>query len=70
MLVCDEITAALDTVTQAAILDLLKYGPRTGLSVVLIACNLAVAENVADEIRVLADGRLGSEPSAVSSRFD
>jgi peptide/nickel transport system ATP-binding protein len=59
VLICDEITAALDTVTQAAILDLLTEQCRdTGLCVVLITHNLAVADHIADEIRVLADGRL------------
>jgi peptide/nickel transport system ATP-binding protein len=67
VLVCDEITA----VTQAAVLDLLaEYGRDLGLSIVLITHNRAVAENFADDIRALADGRLSGGPVSVTPRFD
>jgi peptide/nickel transport system ATP-binding protein len=63
VLVCDEVTAALDTVTRTAILDLLAEHRRdTGLSVVLVTHDLAVADHV-DDVRVLTDGRL-EEPQA------
>lgn len=59
VLICDEITAALDTVTQAAVLDLLAARCRgTGLAMVLITHNPAVAGRLATYVRVLAGGRL------------
>ncbi|RSM69673.1 ABC transporter ATP-binding protein [Kibdelosporangium aridum] len=69
VLICDEITAALDTVTQAEILNLLAEHCRdTGLSIVLITHNLAAANHIADEIHVLADGRLEQSRAAQGVR--
>jgi peptide/nickel transport system ATP-binding protein len=59
VLVCDEVTAALDTVTQQAIVDLLAELCRErDLSVVLITHSIAVARRLADEVVLLADGRV------------
>jgi peptide/nickel transport system ATP-binding protein len=64
VLVCDEVTAALDTVTRTAILDLLAEHRRdTGLSIVLVTHDLAVADH-ADDVRVLTDGRLEEPQTA------
>jgi peptide/nickel transport system ATP-binding protein len=58
VLVCDEVTSALDTVTQAAVLELLRG---LGLAIVLITHDPAVAAGVADRVLVLADGRVAAE---------
>jgi peptide/nickel transport system ATP-binding protein len=58
VLVCDEVTSALDTVTQAAVLELLR---RLALTIVLITHDPAVATGVADRVLVLADGRVATE---------
>jgi ABC-type glutathione transport system ATPase component len=52
------VTSALDTVTQAAVLELLR---RLALAIVLITHDPAVAAGVADRVLVLADGRVATE---------
>jgi peptide/nickel transport system ATP-binding protein len=58
VLICDEVTSALDTVTQAAVLELLRG---LELAVVLITHDPTVAAGVADRVLVLADGRVATE---------
>jgi peptide/nickel transport system ATP-binding protein len=58
VLICDEVTSALDTVTQAAVLGLLR---ELGLAVVLITHDPAVAAGTADRVLVLADGCVATE---------
>jgi peptide/nickel transport system ATP-binding protein len=58
VLICDEVTSALDTVTQAAVLELLRG---LELAVVLITHDPTVAARVADRVLVLADGRVATE---------
>jgi peptide/nickel transport system ATP-binding protein len=58
VLVCDEVTSALDTVSQTAVLELVRG---LGLAVVLITHDPAVAAGVADRVLVLADGRVAIE---------
>jgi peptide/nickel transport system ATP-binding protein len=58
VLICDEVTSALDTITQAAVLELLRG---TELAVVLITHDPTVAAGVADRVLVLADGRVATE---------
>jgi peptide/nickel transport system ATP-binding protein len=58
VLICDEVTSALDTVTQAGVLELLRG---LGLAVVLITHDPAVAAGTADRVLVLADGRVATE---------
>jgi peptide/nickel transport system ATP-binding protein len=68
VLLCDEVTSALDLVTQAAVLALLAEVRRQfGLAVVLVTHDLAVAAGVADRLLILADGRVVEEgtPDAV-----
>ncbi|UGT63094.1 ABC transporter ATP-binding protein [Nocardia asteroides] len=55
LLIADEITTALDTVTRAAILDVLAA---LGTTRVVIAHDLAVIARIADTVAVLHDGRL------------
>ncbi|MEV0358764.1 ATP-binding cassette domain-containing protein [Nocardia sp. NPDC050697] len=55
LLVADEITTALDTVTRAAILDVLAT---LGITRVVIAHDLAVITRIADTVAVLHEGRV------------
>jgi peptide/nickel transport system ATP-binding protein len=58
VLICDEVTSALDTVTQAGVLELLRG---LGLAVVLVTHDPAVAAGTADRVLVLTDGRVATE---------
>ena len=59
VLICDEITTALDTLVQAQIVELLREIQReTGISVLFITHDLALAHEVAHRIGVLSEGRL------------
>jgi peptide/nickel transport system ATP-binding protein len=59
VLVCDEITSALDSVTQAGVLRLLgELRAEHGLAVVFITHDAAVAAAVSDRVLVLAGGRV------------
>ena len=74
LMVCDEITSALDVSVQAAIIDLLReLRTQMGLSLLFITHNLALIRTIADRVAVMTEGRiveLGptatvlSEPSA------
>jgi peptide/nickel transport system ATP-binding protein len=69
LLLCDEIVSALDVSVQAAILDLLReLQQATGLSLLFITHDLAVARWYADRVAVLHHGRL-CEIGAVESIF-
>ncbi|AYG62608.1 ABC transporter ATP-binding protein [Rhizobium jaguaris] len=58
LIICDEITSALDTVVAAAIIDLLKELQRElHLSYIFISHDLSVVEAICDEIVVMYDGR-------------
>ena len=57
LILCDEITSALDTVVAAAMIELLKELQRElGLSYIFISHDLSVVEAVCDEIMVMYDG--------------
>ena len=59
MLVCDEITSALDVSVQAAIVTLLADLRRTmGLSLLFVTHNLALIRTLADRIAVMSGGRI------------
>jgi peptide/nickel transport system ATP-binding protein len=59
VLVCDEVTSALDVLVQAAIVELLAGLQRDlGLSMLFVTHNLPLVRSVADRVAVMADGRI------------
>ena len=59
VLVCDEVTSALDVSVQAAIIEQLRaLQHRLGLSIVFITHNLAVVRSIAQRAVVLMHGRV------------
>ena len=59
ILVCDEITSALDVSVQAVVLELLRdLRARLGISVVFITHDLGVVAAVAEQVLVLHDGAI------------
>jgi peptide/nickel transport system ATP-binding protein len=62
LLICDEITSALDSSVQATILDLISDLRRElGLGVLFISHDIGVVARVADRVLVLDEGRLCEE---------
>lgn len=78
VLICDEITTALDTIVQQQIIDLLKQiQSDTAISLLFITHDLALAHEFAHRVGVLSEGKLveiGSmaefvqDPQAAESR--
>jgi peptide/nickel transport system ATP-binding protein len=59
VLICDEITSALDVSVQAAIVELLGELQRElGLSMVFVTHNLPLVRSIAQKVVVLADGSI------------
>jgi peptide/nickel transport system ATP-binding protein len=59
LLVCDEITSALDVSVQAAIVELLDELRRgIGLSLLFVTHNLALIRTIADRVAVMSAGRI------------
>ncbi|MBO9467806.1 ABC transporter ATP-binding protein [Tropicibacter sp. R15_0] len=59
LILCDEITSALDTVVAAAMLDLLKDLQRDlGLSYMFISHDLSTVEAICDDVLVMYQGQL------------
>lgn len=59
ILVCDEITSALDVSIQGAITDLLtRIKNERGISLLFVTHNLALTRTIADRVLVLRQGRL------------
>ena len=74
IIVCDEITSALDVSVQAAIIELLRRLQRDrGLSILFITHNLALVRSIAQEVIVLHEGRVverGSTDAVLSHPTD
>jgi peptide/nickel transport system ATP-binding protein len=59
LLLCDEVTSALDVSVQAAVVELLgELREQLGLTMVFITHNLALIRSVADSVVVMTQGRL------------
>jgi peptide/nickel transport system ATP-binding protein len=59
VLICDEITSALDVSVQAAIVELLGTLQRElGLSMVFVTHNLPLVRSIAQRVAVLAEGSI------------
>ena len=70
VIVCDEITSALDTVVAAAVIDLLKEMQRELLvSYIFISHDLSVVEAICDEIVVMYNGRKVEEITPAVSKI-
>lgn len=70
LLVCDEVTSALDVSVQAAIVELLgELQKDLGLGLLFITHNLALIRTIAQEVAVMADGRI-VEAGSVASVLD
>ncbi len=71
LILCDEITSALDTVVAAAVIELLKELQRElGLSYIFISHDISVVEAICDEIVVMYAGEKVEQlmPSATGKR--
>jgi peptide/nickel transport system ATP-binding protein len=59
VLICDEVTSALDVSVQAAIVDLLgKLQRELGLSMVFVTHNLPLVRSIAQRVAVLSEGNI------------
>ena len=59
LLICDEVTSALDVSVQAAIVDLVDGLRRElGLGILFVTHNLALIRTVAQEVAVMSEGRI------------
>jgi peptide/nickel transport system ATP-binding protein len=67
VLVCDEITSALDVSTQASILELLgELRNRMDLTIIFITHHLALVRAIADRALIMRDGVVVEEGSAAT----
>ncbi|UVL22204.1 ABC transporter ATP-binding protein [Pseudomonas donghuensis] len=58
VLICDEVTSALDVSVQAAILALLKQLQGEGMTLVFVTHDLGVVRAIADRVVVIKQGRI------------
>lgn len=59
ILLCDEITSALDVTTQSAVTEeLMRLKKDMGTTIILVTHNLGMASCIADRIAIMKDGRI------------
>jgi peptide/nickel transport system ATP-binding protein len=59
VIICDEVTSALDVSVQASIVDLiLRLRREMGLTVIFVTHNLALVPEIAESVAVLKNGRI------------
>ncbi|MEE1924362.1 ABC transporter ATP-binding protein [Pseudomonas sp. 148P] len=61
VLICDEVTSALDVSVQAAILGLLRELQEEGMTLVFVTHDLGVVRAIADRVLVVKEGRIVEE---------
>ena len=67
VLICDEVTSALDVSVQAQVLELLgRLQKEMNLSLIFISHNLAVVERLVDDLLVLQSGKTVEQGEAAS----
>ncbi|MGW5643292.1 ABC transporter ATP-binding protein [Saccharopolyspora sp. NPDC003752] len=65
VLICDEITSALDVSVQSAIVDLLRdLREKMGLALVFVTHNIALVRNIAQRVAILQNGRIVEQAPA------
>ncbi|MHA3724688.1 ABC transporter ATP-binding protein [Leucobacter sp. HY1910] len=69
VLICDEVTSALDVSVQASVVELLRSLTDDGLGMIFVTHNLAVVRSIADSVAVLNQGVI-VEHGDVSSVMD
>jgi len=66
LLVCDEITSALDVSVQGSIVELLEeLRQQRGISMLFVTHNLALVRSIAARVQILSEGRLVESGSVV-----
>jgi len=74
ILICDEITSALDVSVQATVVDLLlRLRESKGLGILFVTHDLALVRSIADSVAVMRDGKVvenGSADSVFGSATD
>lgn len=69
VLICDEITSALDVSVQSSLIELIQQlQDEMGLSLLFITHNIALVRNIAQRVAILQDGRI-VELSSVEDAF-
>lgn len=58
LLICDEVTSALDVSVQASIIELLHQLQAGGLAILFVTHNLGLVRSIADRVLVLRHGRV------------
>lgn len=65
LVLCDEVTSALDVSVQASVLNIIAdMSRREGIAFVFVSHDLAVVENIATEIVVLRNGQISERGTA------
>jgi peptide/nickel transport system ATP-binding protein len=66
LLVCDEVTSALDVSVQASVVELLRgLQAQRGLSMIFITHNLPLVRSIADQVVVVNDGTIVESGSVI-----